>query len=163
MLGKKRGLQTTFWNFTCLLFVTNVFKMKEKVCSDQNPPPLFPFFSFFPFFLLIFFFCLSASYTPLSLQKPTKTPPPPSYSYLHLPVPTFLFYLQMSKITQISIPYHFVVGDAIVAVETEIWTYLYIIHVKGSESIPCVSQSSFLLRSQLPFSTATCFLSVKRV
>lgn len=88
VLGKKRGLWTTFWTFICLLFVTNVFEMEEKVCPNQNAPPLFPFCP------------LAASYTPPSLQNPTNPTRKPTSGYLHLLVSTFLFYLQMCKLTQ---------------------------------------------------------------
>lgn len=94
VMGKERALQTAFCVSICLLFIANAPKMEKKGCSDQNPPPLFPFF------LSSFcHFCgLSAIYTLLSLQK-QQINQQNQTSYLHLLVPTSLFLLQMCKTT----------------------------------------------------------------
>lgn len=88
VLGKKRVLQTVFCVSICLLFIANGPKMKEKGCSDQNPPA---FFTFFPFVIFVV-------YLPFTLpSSPETTTNKPNSSCLHLLVLTFLVLLQMCK------------------------------------------------------------------
>lgn len=93
-----------FWTFSCLLFIANVSKMKEKGCSDENPPPLFPF-SLLSF--LQFIWQLHSSLPTKKKTKPRNKNPKqktktkttkPNCSYLHLLVPIFCFICRCVKL-----------------------------------------------------------------